>query len=335
MNNPSKPGNPIEEPAVIHDLIQQINEMSTRLSELGSLVNEQANKESLTNASNEKSEEMYMQSQQQFNNAKIMIIIAALLNVIHMLSFVLKKYLPNMPGKTKTEESSSSQSDTMDRQSSEHMQQKNLNKTAEEQASEKESSDSTNQEPSTQTDKTKRVEENKVEDSKLEERNSEEGNEEDSKTKEGNTDDKQGNEADNERADFQPVVGEQVGMLEIPILGLQASVYEGASLLTLQKGVAHYCFSAWPSDGEQIIFFGKYEGIGYHIKQCKLGDLFVVRLAYGTFHYQITKIERVQAEQLKVEREVGSEQLIISMTDMERTNDRFVLYAARYEQGTE
>jgi len=135
------------------------------------------------------------------------------------------------------------------------------------------------------------------------------------------------NSSDIERSEFNPVFGEKVGAVNIPFIDLHTALFEGNNFNTLQKGLAHYSNSAWPSDQEQIILFGKYESVGYRIKECRVNHMIVLNLPYGDFHYTITKIEKVQTELVSISRYLGKEQLLLIMSDFNHPNEQYILLA--------
>lgn len=108
---------------------------------------------------------------------------------------------------------------------------------------------------------------------------------------------------------------------------MHTALFEGNNFNTLQKGLAHYSNSAWPSDQEQIILFGKYESVGYRIKECRVNHMIVLNLPYGDFHYTITKIEKVQTELVSISRYLGKEQLLLIMSDFNHPNEQYILLA--------
>ncbi|MCR8659676.1 hypothetical protein NV377_20425 [Paenibacillus sp. T3-5-0-4] len=129
------------------------------------------------------------------------------------------------------------------------------------------------------------------------------------------------------RESFIPVVGEHFGTITFQGHHLSMQLLEGTEPYHLQHGLGHYISSAFPTDHEQIIFAGYYEGTTYRIRELMIGNTFTIEMPYGSYHYRINKIEMIHNSQLQITRLIGKEELVITMSDAHTTSQRYIIYA--------
>ncbi|WP_170289688.1 class D sortase [Cytobacillus depressus] len=89
--------------------------------------------------------------------------------------------------------------------------------------------------------------------------------------------------------------GEVIGILEIPKLQAELPIVEGTSEYELQKGVGHYSSTALPGQPDQILLSGHRETVFRRMGELKNGDIFQVIMPYGSFSYEITGSQIVEA----------------------------------------
>ena len=97
-------------------------------------------------------------------------------------------------------------------------------------------------------------------------------------------------------ANFQPEQGEKVGILEIPRLDAELPIIEGTHEDELEQGVGHYKGTAYPLQNDQIVLSGNRDTVLRGMGEVELGDLFIVKMPYGDFTYEITDFKIVDAD---------------------------------------
>src|SRR5690625_4380616 len=103
-------------------------------------------------------------------------------------------------------------------------------------------------------------------------------------------------------ANFKPSQGETVGILSIPRLDAELPIIEGTHEEELAQGVGHYKGTAYPLQNDQIVLSGHRDTVFRGMGELELGDIFIVKMPYGDFTYEITDF-KIRSE----ERRVGKE----------------------------
>ena len=107
--------------------------------------------------------------------------------------------------------------------------------------------------------------------------------------------------------------GQVFGVLTIPALDDRSiGIMEGADFDALAQGVGHVESTVFPGQGEQIVLSGHRDTVFTDFDQLELGDTFVVEMPYGTFEYEIRKIDFVEADDTTVIGPMGEEVLVVS-----------------------
>ncbi|MBY0122949.1 class D sortase [Bacillus sp. S/N-304-OC-R1] len=90
--------------------------------------------------------------------------------------------------------------------------------------------------------------------------------------------------------------GDVIGILEIPKLNSELPIVEGTSEDELEKGVGHYSSTALPGQPDQILLSGHRETVFRKLGELQNGDIFQVKMPYGTFSYEIIHSQVVDAD---------------------------------------
>ncbi|MFT4414416.1 class D sortase [Fredinandcohnia humi] len=107
--------------------------------------------------------------------------------------------------------------------------------------------------------------------------------------------------------------GQEIGVLEIPKLDRKLPIIEGTDKEELAKGVGHYIGSALPNQQNQIVLSGHRDTVFTGFDELENGDLFTVKMGYGTFTYKIVGTKIVDAEDRTVIRSTfPNEELIVT-----------------------
>ncbi|MEC1717197.1 class D sortase [Schinkia azotoformans] len=132
--------------------------------------------------------------------------------------------------------------------------------------------------------------------------------------------------------EFNPFHGETVGILEIPKLNAELPIVEGTSDNDLEKGVGHYKGTAYPTEGDQIVLSGHRDTVFRRMGELKIGDIFIVKLPYGSFEYKIESTKIVDADDRTIIKSTApNEELVVTtcypFTFVGTAPDRYILTA--------
>ncbi|MUK89066.1 class D sortase [Ornithinibacillus sp. L9] len=97
-------------------------------------------------------------------------------------------------------------------------------------------------------------------------------------------------------SDFDPGMGETVGILHIPKLDSDLPIVEGTDEDELAKGVGHYRGTAYPLQNDQIVLSGHRDTVFRRMGELELGDILTIQLPYGDFSYEIVDTKIVDAD---------------------------------------
>ena len=109
-------------------------------------------------------------------------------------------------------------------------------------------------------------------------------------------------------------VGDALGRLNVPKLGLRMIVVDGTDSATLKKGPGRYRGSFLPGEGGLIYIAGHrttYSAPFARIDTLRPGDRVTFDVPYGTFEYAVTRSTIVPATALEVLRSRGREVLAL------------------------
>ena len=107
-------------------------------------------------------------------------------------------------------------------------------------------------------------------------------------------------------------VGQAIGRIIVPRMGLNMVVVNGTDEGTLKKGPGHYLGSALPGQGQLVYIAGHrttYLAPFAKIDQLHKGDRVTVVMPYATFVYRVSGYRIVPADDLSVLRSHGHEVL--------------------------
>lgn len=113
---------------------------------------------------------------------------------------------------------------------------------------------------------------------------------------------------------FNPKDGETVGILSIPKINAELPIVEGTSEDELEKGVGHYEGTAYPTQKDQILLSGHRDTVFRRMGELKIGDVFIVKLPYGTFEYKIESTKIVDAVDRSIIKSTAPEEELVVTT---------------------
>ncbi|WP_174732623.1 class D sortase [Mesobacillus harenae] len=130
---------------------------------------------------------------------------------------------------------------------------------------------------------------------------------------------------------FAPLKDEAIGILKIPKLDYELPIYEGADEDSLEKGVGHYPATAFPGQGEQILLSGHRDTVFRKFGQLEEGDIFIVKMPYGTYEYTMKSSKIVDQYDRTIIKPAGKEELVLStcypFSYIGNAPDRYIIYA--------
>ncbi|WP_458413563.1 class D sortase [Schinkia sp. CFF1] len=139
-----------------------------------------------------------------------------------------------------------------------------------------------------------------------------------------------------DKAEFNPLQGEAVGILAIPKLEAGLPIVEGTSDDDLEKGVGHFKGTAYPTEQDQIVLSGHRDTVFRRMGELKVGDIFIVKLPYGSFEYKIASTKIVDADDRTIIKSTApNEELVVTtcypFTYVGSAPDRYILTAKPVE----
>jgi sortase A len=90
-----------------------------------------------------------------------------------------------------------------------------------------------------------------------------------------------------------PEIGEPMGMLSIPKLGVSIPIYHGTEKQQLRKGIGHYPKSALPGEPNNMVLSGHRDTVFRQLGQIGVGDKLVVETTMKQFIYRVKKVRIV------------------------------------------
>lgn len=139
-----------------------------------------------------------------------------------------------------------------------------------------------------------------------------------------------------DKAEFNPLQGEAVGILAIPKLEAELPIVEGTSDDDLEKGVGHFKGTAYPTEQDQIVLSGHRDTVFRRMGELKVGDIFIVKLPYGSFEYKIKSTKIVDEDDRTIIKSTApNEELVVTtcypFTYVGSAPDRYILTAKPVE----
>lgn len=130
---------------------------------------------------------------------------------------------------------------------------------------------------------------------------------------------------------YQAEFGEAFATVEIPKLQKTLPIIEGTDPNVLDRGVGHLKQSVFPGQNEQIVISGHRDTVFRGFEKLEIGDLFIVRMPYGTYTYEMRETEIVDEDDTSVVRSMGEEVLVVTTCYpfyyIGNAPQRFVIYA--------
>ncbi|WP_216829017.1 class D sortase [Alkalihalobacterium elongatum] len=132
--------------------------------------------------------------------------------------------------------------------------------------------------------------------------------------------------------DFNPKVGETVGILSIPAIEAELPIVEGTDEDELEKGVGHFKGTAYPTQNDQIVLSGHRDTVFRRMGELEIGDHFIIKLPYGEFAYEIESTKIVDANDLTIIGSTAPDEVLVVTTCYPFTYvgsapDRYIIYA--------
>ncbi|BDG30563.1 class D sortase [Parageobacillus thermoglucosidasius] len=90
-----------------------------------------------------------------------------------------------------------------------------------------------------------------------------------------------------------PKIGDQIGTLLIPKLGISIPIYHGTETQQLRKGIGHYPKSALPGERNNMVLSGHRDTVFWQLGQIGIGDKLIVETAAKQFVYRVKKVRIV------------------------------------------
>lgn len=97
-----------------------------------------------------------------------------------------------------------------------------------------------------------------------------------------------------------PRIGERIGEIEIPRLGLRAVILQGDSSQVLLRGVGHLPNTAMPGELGNIGLAGHRDSFFRPLGQIRPGDLITLRTLKGEFQYRVESTRVVSPSNIEV-----------------------------------
>jgi sortase A len=136
-----------------------------------------------------------------------------------------------------------------------------------------------------------------------------------------------------EAASYENIIkGDTIGLLYIPRLDREIPIVEGTDEEELSQGVGHYTGTGLPGENKQILLSGHRDTVFRSFGELEHGDEFHVKMKHGTFVYEISDHEIVDADNTTViDPSREDEYLTVStcypFSYIGNAPDRFVFYA--------
>jgi sortase A len=93
-----------------------------------------------------------------------------------------------------------------------------------------------------------------------------------------------------------PVEGDRIGSLTIPVLDRVLPIFQGTDTETLDNGVGHFAQSVMPGEEDNSVLSGHRDTVFTKLGELKIGDQLIVETAAGIFTYEVKGTRIVDKE---------------------------------------
>ncbi len=110
-------------------------------------------------------------------------------------------------------------------------------------------------------------------------------------------------------------IGEGIGRIKIPRIGLGIVMVQGTDTATLQKGPGHYPTTPLPGQGGTVGIAGHrttYLAPFRHIDDLQKGDPVIIEMPYGTFTYKVRRARIVDPGDVGIIHRTKHEQIVMT-----------------------
>ncbi len=110
-------------------------------------------------------------------------------------------------------------------------------------------------------------------------------------------------------------IGEPIGRIIIPSIGVDVVMVEGTSKGDLKEGPGHWEEKPFPGQGGNFVVSGHRTTYGapfFHIDEVEKGDEIRVILPYAIVNYTVTDVFIVYPDQVDTVRSIGKEQISLA-----------------------
>lgn len=134
-----------------------------------------------------------------------------------------------------------------------------------------------------------------------------------------------------------PLVGDAIGRLSIPAIGVSEYVVHGTDRDSLRRGPGHYPRTPLPGERGTVAIAGHRTTYGAPFRRLddlRRGDRIVLDMTYGRFVYRVRRTRIVDPSALWVLRPVGYDQLVLSACHpLYSAAERIVVFARLAARG--
>ena len=95
-------------------------------------------------------------------------------------------------------------------------------------------------------------------------------------------------------------IGEVIGEIRVPRLGIKAIVLEGDSQKILRRAVGHVPSTALPGEIGNSALAGHRDALFRSLRNIRLGDLVTFQTSEGEFRYEVNSVQIVSPDEVKV-----------------------------------
>lgn len=128
-------------------------------------------------------------------------------------------------------------------------------------------------------------------------------------------------------------LGDPLGKIEIPAIGLTQVIVEGSGDASLRRGPGHFSETALPGEGETVAIAGHrttYLAPFRRLDELETGDRIDASMPYGEFAYEVTRSLVVEPDEYWVAGPARSERLVLTTCHpLFSDEQRFVVFARR------
>jgi sortase A len=136
------------------------------------------------------------------------------------------------------------------------------------------------------------------------------------------------------QAPIAPEEGEPVAIIQIPRIGLDMVVVNGATTETLKKGPGHYIGTAYPWEERGAVAIAGHRTTYLHpfwsLDKLRRGDRITLLTEYGTFSYRVTGQEIIEPWENRVLDQTPDPTLVLTTCEPRfSSTHRLVVFAER------